>query len=156
MKRLAVITLLLAVTLASLQCNSLKKVEAEAFPIGYTELHNYFVLNTMEHKQTLRLVIDDQPTFERYFGRAAVMGKNGEPTRVDFRKQFVLAVVLPETNRATTVIPGEISQVGNTVIFNYIVRKGDKQSHKVVPFAAVAIDKPESTADFEFYFKQTN
>ena len=156
MKQIATMVLLLVVMLTGVQCNTLKKVESEAYPIGYMELQNYFVLNTVDHKKPLRLVIDDQATFDRYFGAAAVMGRNGQPTRVNFGKQFVLAVVLPETNRATVVIPGEISQIDNTVVFNYIVRKGEKQSHKVVPFAAVAIDKPESTAQFEFYFKQTN
>ena len=156
MNRLATLVLLLVVLLTGVQCNPLKKVEASAYPIGYTELQNYFVLNTMIPKNVTRLVIDDQETFDRYFGAAAVMGRNGQPTRVNFGKQYVLAVVLPETNRATTVIPGEISQVDNTVVFNYMVRKGQKQSYKVVPFAAVAIDKPESAAQFEFYFKQTN
>ena len=152
MKQIATIVTLLVVMLTGVQCNSLKKVEAEAFPIGYTELQNYFVLNTVEHKKPLRLVIDDQATFDRYFGAAAVMGKNGQPTRVDFRKQFVLAVVLPVTNRATVVIPGEISQVDNTVIFNYMVRKGAKQSYQVTPFAAVAIDKPDSATQMTIFY----
>ena len=156
MKRLASLVLLLTVLLTGVQCNSLKKVEESAYPIGYIELRNYFVLNTMIPKKAIRLVIDDQATFDRYFEAGPVMGLNGQPTHVDFGKQYVLAVVLPETNRATTVIPGEISQVDNTVVFNYMVRKGHKQSYQVVPFAAVAIDRPESAAQFEFYFQQTN
>ncbi len=157
MKRLATLVLLLAVLLTGVQCNPLKKVEASAYPIGYTELQNYCVLKAMIPKNVMRLVIDDQETFNRYFDAAAETGgRNNQPTRVDFGRQYVLAVVLPETNRATTVIPGEISQVDNTVVFNYMVRKGHKQNYKVVPFAAVAIDKPESAAQFEFYFKQTN
>lgn len=153
MKRaLYIAIIIIATTLCS--CNSLKKIEAQAYPISYTELQNYFVLNDMVGKKAQNVIIDNEQQFRRYFGDAAVMGRNGMPTHVDFKTQYVLAVILPVTNRATVVIPGEISQVGNTVIVNYSVRKGSKQSYSVIPFAAVAIDKPATDSEIEFYFNR--
>lgn len=137
-------------------CSPLSKIEKEGYPINYTELANYYVLNNVDVSKTQRLVINSQQTFEAYFGEAAVMGRNGQPTMVNFKTQYVLAVVLPETDRQTEVIPGEVVQNGNTVVMNYRVNKGAKTSYRMVPFAAIAIDKPVNDTQMEIYFKQTN
>lgn len=137
-------------------CSPLSKIEKEGYPINYTELANYYVLNNVDVSKTQRLVINSQQTFEAYFGEAAVMGRNGQPTMVNFKTQYVLAVVLPETDRQTEVIPGEVVQNGNTIVMNYRVNKGAKTSYRMVPFAAIAIDKPINDTQMEIYFKQTN
>lgn len=137
-------------------CSPLSKIEKEGYPINYTELANYYVLNNVDVSKPQRLVINSQQTFEAYFGEAAVMGRNGQPTMVNFKTQYVLAVVLPETDRQTEVIPGEVVQNGNTVVMNYRVNKGAKTSYRMVPFAAIAIDKPVNDTQMEIYFKQTN
>lgn len=137
-------------------CSPLSKIEKEGYPINYTELANYYVLNNVDVSKTQRLVINSQQTFEAYFGEAAVMGRNGQPTIVNFKTQYVLAVVLPETDRQTEVIPGEVVQNGNTVVMNYRVNKGAKTTYRMVPFAAIAIDKPINDTQMEIYFKQTN
>ena len=150
--------LLFALTLVVMltSCNPLAKIEKAGYPINYTELQNYYVLNNIDASKIQRLVINSQAAFESYFGEAAVMGRNGQPTKVDFKTQYVLAVVLPETDRQTEVVPGEVVQNGNTVIMNYRVNKGPKTSYRMVPFAAIAIDKPVSDTQMEIYFKQTN
>ena len=153
MRRL-LFTLLAVAMLAG--CNPLSKIEKAGYPINYTELMNYYVLNTIDVSKTQRLVINSQATFDSYFGEAAVMGHNGQPTVVNFKTQYVLAVVLPATDRQTEVIPGEVVQNGNTVVMNYRVNKGAKTSYRMVPFAAIAIDKPVSDTQMEIYFKQTN
>ena len=137
-------------------CSPLSKIEKEGYPINYTELANYYVLNNVDVSKTQRLVINSQQTFEAYFGEAAVMGRNGQPTMVNFKTQYVLAVVLPETDRQTEVIPGEVVQNGNTIVMNYRVNKGAKTTYRMVPLAAIAIDKPVNDTQMEIYFKQTN
>lgn len=137
-------------------CSPLSKIEKEGYPINYTELANYYALNNVDVSKTQRLVINSQQTFEAYFGEAAVMGRNGQPTMVNFKTQYVLAVVLPETDRQTEVIPGEVVQNGNTIVMNYRVNKGAKTTYRMVPFAAIAIDKPVNDTQMEIYFKQTN
>ena len=137
-------------------CSPLSKIEKEGYPINYTELANYYVLNNVDVSKTQRLVINSQQTFEAYFGEAAVMGRNGQPTMVNFKTQYVLAVVLPETDRQTEVIPGEVVQNGNTIVMNYRVNKGAKTTYRMEPFAAIAIDKPVNDTQMEIYFKQTN
>ena len=149
--------LLALLTVAMLAgCNPLSKIEKEGYPINYTELANYYVLNDIDVSKIQRLVINSQQAFEAYFGEAAVMGVNGQPTMVNFKTQYVLAVVLPETDRQTEVIPGEVVQNGNTIVMNYRVNKGAKTTYRMVPFAAIAIDKPVNDTQMEIYFKQTN
>ncbi len=154
MKRFLNILALLALLLGFAQCNPLKKVEAQAYPISYTELINYYPMNPDGDKKQHKLSFDNEQDFRRYFGEAAVMGTNGQPTPVNFKTQFVLAVVLPDTDRDTQVIPAEISQVGSTIVFNYHIKKGDKLGYRIRPYAAVAIDKPDRDTQFEIYFKE--
>ena len=46
-----------------------------------------------------------QEDFNRYFGEAAYMGKDGEPTKIDFNEDFVIAKVFQKaTNRLRLVI----------------------------------------------------
>lgn len=150
----SILALVMAVIVMS--CNPLSKIEKVAYPINYTELSNYFVDNRIEVNKPQRLIINSRETFESYFGEAAVMGRNGQPTPIDFKTQFVMAVVLPETDRMTQVIPGEVLQHDNVIIMNYRVLRGEKVSYRMVPFAAIAVDKPYSDTQMEIYFKQTN
>ena len=154
MKRFLNILALLALLLGCTQCDPLKKLEAQAYPINYTELMNYYVKNPDGINKQLKLSFDNEQEFRRYFGESAVMGTNGQPTPVNFKTQFVLAVILPDTDRDTRVIPAEISQVGNTIVFNYRIKKGDKLGYRIRPFGAVAIDKPDRNTQFEIYYKQ--
>ena len=76
--------------------------------IPYEIAHNYFVRNDVTALIPAKIVSLDE--FERYFGVAAFMGKNGQPTPIDFEKQFAITTVLPETNHSTELPPSFISR----------------------------------------------
>ncbi|MBO7609059.1 MAG: hypothetical protein J6S96_02500 [Muribaculaceae bacterium] len=154
MKRLAYILAVIVATAICVQCNSLKKIEAKAYPINYTELNNYYVRSGVVSKKIQRVVFDNETEFQQYFSEAAVMGRNDQPTPVNFKTQYVLAIILPVTDKDTQVIPAEISQVDNTVIVNYRVKKGKKLGYNIIPYTAVAIDKPEVDLEIEFNFNE--
>ena len=150
------LVLLLALTLLS-GCNALNKVknlEAQSSSVYHESLDNYFVRNDVETKKLQKLIIYDQATFDRYFGAGATMGTGGQPTPINFNTQYVLAVVLPQTDRATTVTIQEVLQTGNSVIINYHVDKGAKMGYNMVPYAGVVLYKPESAQSMEFYFME--
>ena len=73
--------------------------------------------------------------FEGYFGEAATMG--GLPTLVNWNTQYVLAVILPEANLATSIRPIAVKQDGNRVVLSYEVKRGDRISHRMVFSASV-------------------
>ena len=128
-----------------------QRIDEVATPIKYTTLENYFVRNDVDCSKQQRLIIDNKAEFEKYFGMAAHMG--GLPTEVNWNKQFVIALVLPETKRATSIYPVNVKTTGNNIlVFSYLVKKGDNMSHKMVPFIAVAVDKPASTQDMNIFF----
>ena len=155
------LTIALAVgALLLLLCNSCsfmdkmyaaQKIDQVATPVPYTTLENYFVRNDVDCSKQQRLIINNKADFEKYFGMAAHMG--AMPTEVNWNKQFVVALVMPETKRATSVYPVAVKVTDNNIlVFSYQVKKGDRMFHTMVPFVAVAIDKPASTRDMNIFF----
>jgi hypothetical protein len=128
-----------------------QKIDDVATPVPYTTLENYFVRNDVDCSKQQRLIIDNQRDFEGYFGMAATMG--GLPTEVNWNKQYVVALILPETNRATSITPINVKVANDDImVFSYHVKKGDKMSHKMVPFTAVAIDKPDRASQMTVFY----
>ena len=159
MKHLTAITLAVGALLLML-CSSCsfmdkmyaaQKIDDVATPIQFTTLENYFVRNDVDCSKQQRLIINSKAEFEKYFGMAAHMG--GMPTAVNWNKQFVIALVMPETKRATAIYPVNVKATDNNIlVFSYMVKKGDNMSHKIVPFIAVAVNKPASTQDMNIFF----
>jgi hypothetical protein len=128
-----------------------QKIDDVATPIPYTTLENYFVRNDVDCSKQQRLIFDNKQDFEGFFGMAAYMG--GLPTEVNWNKQYVIAIILPETNRATTIEPVAVKATDNNcVVFSYDVKKGEKMSHKIVPFTAVAVDKPDKAKEMTVFY----
>jgi hypothetical protein len=108
--------------------------------IPYTIAQNYFVKNTVEAIENPK--IETEAAFNSYFGLATTMGNNGKPTVVDFTKEFAIAIVLPKTDNATTIQPVALKKDANhSLVFEYKVAVGDKQSYTSRPFLLVLVDK---------------
>ncbi|MBO6250158.1 MAG: hypothetical protein J6N71_02285 [Muribaculaceae bacterium] len=153
-RKLLSIMMLAAVAMLGMQCSTVSKLEKEAYQVRYLPLNNYFVRNDIEATKLQKLIITNETDFRSFFGEAAVMGRNGHPTPVNFKTEYVLAVILPETDRSTDVTVLDVLQNGNSVIFNYHVERGEKNSYSLVPFAAVSLPKPRTTQNMEFYFNK--
>ena len=153
-RKLLSILMLAAVAMLGMQCSTVSKLEKEAYQVRYLPLNNYFVRNDIEATKLQKLIITNETDFRSFFGEAAVMGRNGHPTPVNFKTEYVLAVILPETDRSTDVTVLDVLQNGNAVIFNYHVERGEKNSYRLVPFAAVSLPKPRTTQNMEFYFNK--
>lgn len=117
--------------------------ESRKTSIAFTVARNYFVKNNAGKLHNPK--IETAEEFNKIFGMATTMGKDGKPTTIDFTKQYVIAVVLPETDLATTVEPvslrrnekGEITLMYKTVV-------GQKQSYTTIPNFAIIVDKAEN------------
>ena len=153
-RKLLSILMLAAVAMLGMQCSTVSKLEKEAYQVRYLPLNNYFVRNDIEATKLQKLIITNETDFRSFFGEAAVMGRNGHPTPINFKTEYVLAVILPETDRSTDVTVLDVLQNGNSVIFNYHVERGEKNSYRLVPFAAVSLPKPRTTQNMEFYFNK--
>ena len=130
--------------------NMAQNVYNAASPISFTCLDNYFVRNDVDCSKQQRLILDNKADFEGFFGMAATMG--GLPTDINWNKQYVVALILPETNRMTTITPVDVRQDGDKVVVCYKVDRGEKTTYTMVPFTAVALDKPATSQQLRFFF----
>ena len=153
MRSVSVILALGVLLLLTCQCGTssqLRKAQKGAKPVGYTVLENYYVRNDVDCRNIQRLIFDNEQDFNAFFGTAALMG--GLPTDINWKKQYVIAVILPQTNRPTMVTPKGVKQNGNNVIFKYEVNRGSKTSYWIVPFAAVALEKPSEPQEVQVFY----
>jgi len=108
--------------------------------IPYKEAHNYFVRNNVTEAVPAKIASLEE--FERYFGMAAFMGKNGQPTPIDFEKQFAIAVVLPETNHSTELQAESLTDDGQKLIFTYSADVAEKENTWTqVPVLLIFVDR---------------
>lgn len=154
MKRFVRLMVVLLVACVVSSCSITRELEQNASPIAFTEVNNYFVKNNSVPQKLLRKVINTESEFRAIFGEAAVMGSNGQPTPINFKRQFVLAVVSPVTDTDTQMYPLSVLQNGNAIIFNYKVDKGNKMSYSICPFTAVALDRPATNSSYEIYWNE--
>lgn len=129
---------LAAVTLLLSSC----AVNLSGVTANYNRMYNYYV-NNYFNNGTHKLVIHNQQDFDAVFGVGAVMGHNGQPTKINFSRQFVIAVILPETNRQTTIETAMLKRVGDRLYFSYIIEEGHATSYTMRPFTAVVVDRNE-------------
>lgn len=130
-----------AVTIMTMVISSCA-VNFQGVTANYTRMNNYYVNNHMKNG-TLKLVIHNQQEFESVFGQAAVMGRNGQPTSIDFSHQFVIAVILPETDRQTIIETVMLKRLGDRLYYSYIIEEGHRTSYNIRPFTAVIVDRNE-------------
>lgn len=111
--------------------------------VPFDTVRNYFFRNDATVPSSPK--ISSQEQFDSLFGAAAFMGKDGQPTSIDFDRQFVIAVVLPETDIETTLEPLSLTRSGGELTFTYVKKEGGKVSYTMRPLLLVAVDKAHET-----------
>lgn len=108
--------------------------------IPFTEARNYFFAGERPFSGIVK--ITSQTAFDLQFGMAAVMGKDGTPTPIDFRKQFVIANLLPETDRQTKLNANSMRQIGpRRLLLNYSLEEGGRLSYTTRPMFLLIVSK---------------
>lgn len=108
--------------------------------IHYAIAKNYFVNNTLDSLPPVK--ITDEAVFNKCFGMATVMGKDGQPTAIDFSRQYVIAVTLPVTDTMTVLKPKHLVKASDgRLTFTYVVKRGKKMSYSIQPLLLVVVDK---------------
>ena len=73
------------------------------FRVPFDFAKGYFLRNDVQGEACPQK-ITSQDELLKYFGMAAVMGKNGEPTAIDFDKSLVIPVIYPDTDQETAIV----------------------------------------------------
>lgn len=111
---------------------------AKGEQVGYTVANRYFFNNGAVPPASNK--VTDATTFGQLFGMATAMGPDGQPTEIDFDKQFVIPVVLPETNKETTIKLGKLVEDGGGLTLYYKVRQGKQRSFTIKPLELIVVD----------------
>ena len=128
-------SLLLAAALCLAGCEH----DGHSDGVPYKLAEHYFLRNDVNARK-VPAQIKTQAEFNRYFGMAAVMG--GLPTAIDFDRQFVIAIVLPETTHTTTIHPGTLTDTGNALQLEYRVSVSpEENTWTSVPLSLLIVDK---------------
>ena len=120
-------------------CTTNKPAEASVVNVPFEVAKNYFFKNGQTIPTSPKITAAE--AFDQLFGMAAFMGKDGQPTAIDFDKQFVLAIVLPVTDVATEIIPQKVEAKGDQLLYSYEVKTGKQQSYSIQPVSIIMIDK---------------
>lgn len=120
-------------------------VAASVKPVKFTEVKRYFHNNDAPLPKNV--LITTQADFDSQFSPAAAMGKDGQPTALDFKRQAVIAIVLPETNKAAEIKDVKlVSTAKNQLQLSYTAEYGARQNYSVQPIYLMAIDGKYRTA----------
>ena len=116
--------------------------------VPYEVAHNYFVRNDVTEPVPAKIA--SQGEFEHYFGMAAFMGKNGQPTPIDFEKQFAIAIVLPGTNHSTELQAESLMADGSKLTFTYSVDvASEENTWTQVPMLLIFVDRQHERESVE-------
>lgn len=119
----------------------------KAKPVDYTEAHGYFVRNDAPSRPSC--YYDSKESFDSVFGSAAVMGKNGMPTRIDFTRQSVIAVIGGETSRPTEYVPVSLMSKADTLCLKYDVKESDSTTYTMTPLLLLVLDKAHASSNIK-------
>ena len=109
--------------------------------VQFTELKNYFYRSDAPKGDQL-LKLTTQEDFNKYFGEAAYMGTDGEPTKIDFNEDFVIAKVFPESNKSPEISNISLEKDGRgELILGYEVKEKSTQSFTIRPTFQIAVSR---------------
>ncbi len=111
----------------------------QASTIPFEEVKNYFFRNDADIPESP--VIDSSEQFGELFGAAAFMGNGGQPTSIDFDKEFVIAVANPVTDCSTELVPESLRKEDGELVFTYQETIGEQQSWTMQPVLLVKVDR---------------
>lgn len=132
-----------AMLLAMVACSEKQTANVEnnveSGEVAFEIAKNYFFKKDCTLPANPKITTEDN--FSKLFGMATTMGKDGKPTPIDFSKQFVLAIVLPVTDFSTEINPVKVEEKGDSLLYSYEVKTGEKQSYSIQPVSIIILDK---------------
>lgn len=117
--------------------------------VEYQVAKNYFYSGKATAPTTLKITTSEQ--LGKSFGMAATMGDDGAPTAVDFSSQFVIAKVVPPTDRDETLSSVSlVKQPSGKLLLTYKDEiKGGKRSFTIQPCFLLIVDKKYADCEIE-------
>lgn len=122
-------------------CRATQPSGGSVADVPFSVARNYFVNNSVEQLPSAPITSREQ--FDRFFGAAAVMGKDGQPTPIDFSRQYVIAVAKPASDRQVSLDPVSLqSTADGRLRFAYRTVMGRSLSYSSRPCLVIIVDAP--------------
>lgn len=85
-----------------------------------------------------------------FFGQAAHMGEGGLPTDIDFDQSMVIPIVLPPTDKETTIVVDSLIQTGERQLHLtfHVERGNESRTYTIIPCQLLIIDAGFRDYDF--------
>lgn len=106
--------------------------------VDYRKADGYFVRNDFQNISA-EMKFDSSEEFDKVFGMAATM--SSRPTPIDFSREYVVAVVLRETDRATDISVDSLLWTGRKLDLYYSIKEGAAQSFTTRPAMLLVVDR---------------
>lgn len=94
-------------------------------------IENYFPKKEITPNVIQFYTIDNEKEFNQKFGVAKTM--NNKVTPIDFSKNRVGVIILPETNKKTTIEIDDTERIGSGAVIEYEITEGEEQSFSTTP-----------------------
>lgn len=109
--------------------------------VPYTVAERYFVNNNLKALPPEKITSED--VFNQYFGMATVMDEKAAPTKIDFDRQYVIAVTLHETNKPTELTPVSLKREkkDGSLVFTYQEKEGEETTYTTIPSLLIIVSK---------------
>ena len=134
-----------------------EKISSTSKSLKYEIGSNYFVKNSFDSSLIDKSYIDSKDVFDSIFGVARTMSVESTPTPIDFNTDFVIPIILDQTNIGSKISIDSISLNGNLLNVNYTVTEVEPISYMIQP-SEVIILKKKDIYDFknlQLNFKKT-
>ena len=140
MKQSMVLTVAGVVLTILAACGAAGSLRRAQTDVPFTVAHHYYYKSYTE--APANPMVTTRAEFDKRYGEAAVMGKNGQPTDIDFGRQLAIGVVLPLTNDHVEVRPTRLTADGDTLVLYYQVETLERNmSSTMRPMALVVVDR---------------
>ena len=122
-------------------CGASRGVQLPGKSVPFAEGKNYFVRNDVADGQRLLKIVSEKD-FDSLFGMAATMSPDGQPTAIDWEKQYVIAVIDSAMPYAENIVTEALrSDAGRLAAYFTLDRGNEKQSYTMRPFAMMIVDR---------------
>ena len=129
---------LILIGLVLSSCNTKEKEVLKESKITYQTASNYFVKNNCSG--SVENPITSQEAFDKIFGMATTMGKDGKPTSIDFSKSYVVAIVDSLTDKRIDLLPVSVEKKNDTLEVKYSKNIGEVRSYSTQPNLIFILD----------------
>lgn len=136
MKKIYLLAVIILSTMLSGCFSEKTKTQNKEASVTLTPIEGYFT--TLKPEKIETLLIKDQSEFDKNFNPAKTM--TNSLTKVNFEKEQIGAIILPETEYETNIIINKSYIENNTLYVSYTIdRKDEKRSFTTIPQLAFKI-----------------